>query len=451
MKKIYALFLIVILLTSACEDLVEVDAPTNQIGTAQVFEDLQTANSALEYLYAKLRDQSIISEGNNYGASVLLESYTDNLDYYGSNQNLSEINQDQIQETNTFISSIWNTAYLQIYYANSIIQGAEQSTALSSDDKTRIKGEAMLIRSLIYFYLQQLFGDIPYTTSLDYDYNRTLKKTDGETLQTLLETDLKEASMLMPDDYRNTERIYPNRKSAQLLLARIYVLRKEWSLAEKMADTILQSPLYQFQTNISEVFHKSGTHIIWQLKPRTSGNDEGSFYYFVNAAPQSYALTQNLVNTFSVDDLRKQVWIEQVTYKTSVYYRSNKYKDRTTSPAEYPIVFRLEEVYFIMAEALAMQDRFNEALPYLNATRERAGLTAITSLSGEDFFNELMAEKRREFFCESGFRFIDLKRWDKLEELSALKPDWEDYKQLWPLPQSEMLLNSNLTPQNSGY
>jgi starch-binding outer membrane protein, SusD/RagB family len=451
MKKIYVILLITTILTSACEKLVEVDAPTNQIGTDQVFEDLQTANSALEYLYAKLRTQSVISGGSNYGASVLLESYADNLDYYGSNQYLLEVNQDQIQETNTFISSIWNTAYLQVYYANSIIHGVENSTGLSAVDKKRIKGEALLIRSLIYFYLQQLFGDIPYTTSTDYEYNSTLCKTDGETILTLLEGDLKEASFLMQDDYRNDARIYPNRKAAQLMLARIYALREEWSLTEKMADTILLSPLYQFQTDINEVFHKSGTHIIWQMEPSTSGNDEASFYYFANAAPQSYALTQNLVNIFSDDDLRKQAWIKQVTYNSSVYYRANKYKDRTTSPTEYPIVFRLEEVYLIMAESMAMQNRFDEALPYLNATRERAGLTAITSLSGDDFINELMAEKRREFFCESGHRFIDLKRWGKLDELSALKTGWEDYKQVWPLPQSEMLLNLNLSPQNSGY
>jgi hypothetical protein len=439
------------MLASGCDNLVEVDLPTNQIGTNQVFEDLQTANSALEYLYSKLRDQSVISGGSNYGAVVLLESYADNLDYYGSNQNLIEVNQSQILETNTFISSIWNTAYGQIYYANSLILGAEYSTALTQEDKNRIKGEALLMRSLIYFYLQQLFGDIPYTASLDYEYNRTLHKSDKETLLGLLENDLKEASRLMQDEYRNAERIFPNRKVAQLLLARIYLLREEWSMAEKMADTILQSPLYQFQSDINEVFHKSGTHILWQLKPRTSGNDEASFYYFTNAAPKSYALTQNLVNSFSDDDLRKQDWMVEVTYNSSTWYRSYKYKDRSTSPTEYPVVFRIEEVYFIIAEAMARQDHFNQALPYLNATRERAGLATISSLTGDDFFNELTAERRREFFCESGIRFIDLKRWGKLNELVALKPDWEDYKQVWPLPQSEMLLNSNLSPQNSGY
>ena len=455
MKKIYTSLSLGLLLLASCEELVEVDYPKNQIGTTQVFEDLKTANAALAGLYAALRDQSIITGGDYNGAGSLLGSYTDDLDcYYNDENGVLDIYQNQQLATNTSIESVWNTAYGQVYYANSIINGAEHSTALSDADKNRIKGEALLIRSLIYFYLQQLFGDIPYTSSLVYEYNRNISKTDAATVLEQLEADLTEASGLMQDEYRDSERIYPNRKAAQLLLARIYLLRNEWTLAEKMADTILLSPLYQFQTDINEVFHKSGTHILWQLKPENSGDatKEESFYYFTNSAPYSYALTQNLINIFSDYDFRKQLWIDEVTYNGDTWYKPYKYKNMYgTNYNEYSIVFRLEEVYFIMAEALAKQNRFDEALPYLNATRERARLTALTSLLGEDFITELLAEKRREFFTESGHRFLDLKRWGRLDELNAAKPNWEDYKQVWPLPQNEMLLNTNLSPQNNGY
>ena len=90
-------------------------------------------------------------------------------------------------------------------------------------------------------------------------------------------------------------------------------------------------------------------------------------------------------------------------------------------------------------------------MPYLNATGERAGLDSLTPLSAEGFWDELLAEKRREFFPESGHRFFDLKRWGRLDILDAAKPNWEDDKQLWPLPQNELLTNPNLNPQNPGY
>jgi hypothetical protein len=141
-----------------------------------------------------------------------------------------------------------------------------------------------------------------------------------------------------------------------------------------------------------------------------------------------------------------------VTFEGQNWYRPDKYKNLPgDNTNEYSVVFRLEEVYFIMAEALAKQNRFDEALPYLDATRRRAGLTALTSLTGEAFNSKLLAEKRREFFAESGLRFLDLKRWGRLSELSVVKPNWQDYKQVWPLPQKELLLNANLSPQNPGY
>ena len=454
MRKIYLFICIAGLLLTACEELIEVKHPGNQLGTPQVFEDVQTANAALGSLYAALRDQSLIRHGSNDEAGTSLGSYADDLDCYLQGENgPMDIFLNQQQERNTTIKLIWERSYKQVYYANSIIYGVENSQALADDEKRRIKGEAIMIRSLIYYYMQQLFGDIPYTTSTDYEYNRTIGKTEVAALLEQLETDVTEAAGLLEDNYRNAERIYINRKAVQLLLARIYLTRGKWELAEQVAEDILQSPLYEFENDINEVFHKSGKHILWQQKPNRSGNPvaAATYYYFSDAAPHVYALTQDLVNTFTDEDLRKQAWMAEVTFNDNTWFRPYKYKNRSNNTDEYSIVLRLEEAYFIMAEALVKQNRSDEALPYLNATRERAGLTAFTSLSGEDFINELLAEKRREFFTEFGHRFIDLKRWGRLNELSAVKPNWEDYKHVWPLPQSELLLNPNLYPQNPGY
>jgi starch-binding outer membrane protein, SusD/RagB family len=455
MKKLYKLLSLGILLLTSCEDLVEVNYPTNQIGTAQVFEDPQTANAALAGVYAQLRDRSVITGGSYVGTTSLLGSYTDELDCYYYDQNgVVDIYNIQQQETNTTIKSIWDATYKQIYYANSIIYGAEKSLKLSETEKNRIVGEALLVRSLLYFYLQQIFGDIPYTTSLDYKYNRHISKTSSSEVLNLLAADVTDAAALMKDNYRDPERIYPNRKTAQLLLARIYLLRGEWVKAQQMADTILDCSLYHFQTDINEVFHKTGNHILWQLKPQRSGDPvtDASFYYFTNSQPSGFALTEDLVNSFSDTDLRKQHWMYEVTFNGNSWYRPWKYKNLTgTNTNEYSVVFRLEEAYFIKAEALARQGLFDQALTFLNATRVRAGLTPLVSISGEEFFNEELAEKRREFFCEFGQRFLDLKRLGRLNELSTVKPDWDDNKQVWPLPQSELLLNPNLLPQNVSY
>ncbi|WP_319592491.1 RagB/SusD family nutrient uptake outer membrane protein [uncultured Draconibacterium sp.] len=455
MKNISFLFCLGVLLLISCEELVEVDNPTNQLGTEQVFETIQTANAAMAGLYADLRDRSLISGAGYYSVSTLTASYADNLDCYNNDQNGNmDIYHNQQQVSNRIIASLWNTTYTQVYYTNSIIHGAELSTSLSTEEKNQLKGEALLIRSLLYFYLHRIFGAIPYTSSIDYEYNRSLTKTESAVLLEQLESDLSEAISLLNDNYRNAQRIYPNRKVAEIVLANVYLTEQKYQLAEQMASGILQSPFYQFQPDLNEVFHKTGGHILWQLSPQNSGDatKEASFYYFSDAAPHAYALSDDLVGSFAESDLRKQSWMTQVSFNDDSWYRPYKYKNLSgTNNNEYSVVFRLEEVYFILAEALAKQNRQDEALPYLNATRERAGLDALTNLSSEDFITELLAEKRREFFTEFGHRFFDLKRLGRLDELNSTKPNWEDFKARWPLPQSELLLNANLYPQNEGY
>ncbi|MGN7706896.1 RagB/SusD family nutrient uptake outer membrane protein [Chryseobacterium sp. 22543] len=435
----------------SCEKLLEVDVPDNQIPSVEVFENVQTADAALAALYAGMRDKSPVA-GNNSGSTLGI--YTDDLDFYasGGSNGTFDLYKNQHIASNTDIYSYWSDAYGQIYMANAIIEGVDKSSSLSVSDKSRIKGEALLMRSIIFYYLWQVFGDIPYPVTTNYQVNQSLSKTPSTEVAIKLEHDVKMAVDLLKDEYRNAERIYPNKKTAELMLAKIYMDQKRWTEAEVILKSIAQSPLYQFQNDITAVFTKSGHHILWQLKPKPGfPTSESMAYYFDGAAPSTYALTQNLVNAFSPGDLRKQNWMAPVIVGQT-WYRSDKYKNRINDLTEYSIVFRLEEVYLLLAEALAQQNKILEALPYINATRLRAGLTPLTSsLTKEVLLNEILLEDRREFFTEMGHRFLDLKRMDHLSDLVTVKPNWKEYHRLWPIPQQELLLNSNLNPQNTGY
>nr|WP_199156171.1 RagB/SusD family nutrient uptake outer membrane protein [Pedobacter sp. ASV2] len=459
MKKSYFITFLLLIVQNflvSCEQLIETDPPNNQVSTQQVFEDPQMANAALAGLYSGLWSNSLISGGNN-GMGVLLGSYADELDCYytGVNNGAKDIYLNQQLPSNTLIESSWNNSYKYIHYANSIIYGVENSHSLKQEDRNRIKGEALLMRSLLYFYLQGIFNEIPYTTTTDYQINAQLNKLTKDEMLQKLESDLTDASNLLTDDYRSPERTYPNRKVAQIMLTKIYLLNHQWIKAEILAKEIIQSPLYQFENDITKVFNNNGLHILWQLKPQNSsdGTQEAEIFYFANAAPNAYALSPNLVSAFSDADLRKSNWMTTVTDNQHIWYRPVKYKNMDgTNSNEYSIIFRLEEVYFILAEALANQNKITEALPYLNATRLRAGLNSLPStIQKNEFLEELFQEKRRELFTEFGSRFFDLKRQGLLNNLATVKPNWKIYHNAWPLPQQELLLNPNLNPQNQGY
>ncbi|WP_238592845.1 RagB/SusD family nutrient uptake outer membrane protein [Chryseobacterium kwangjuense] len=427
------------------------DLPNNQIASNEVFQDLQTANSALAALYADVMANSPIS-GVNLDAA--LGVYTDELDEFSLTITPTrELYLNQQTDTNQTVYNIWVSSYKHIYTANAILEGVDKSTGLTVSDKKYLKGEALFIRTLMFFYLNQLYGDIPYPETTDYTINQSIKKIPSNDALDKMKNDLDLALTLLQDDYRNAERIYPNKMTARLLLAKIYMEQQHWIQAEQLLKEITQSPMYMLEPDITKVFHKSGKHILWQLKPANSTSlKQATLYYFSNAKPNSYALSNSLVSSFPSSDLRKQHWMGIVSYNGETWYRAEKYKNRdNTNTNEYSIIFRLDEAYLLLAESLARQNKLTEGLIYLNSIRQRAGIVPLSNLNQTDLLNEILLEDKREFFTETGHRFLDLKRMGKLNTLLNVKSNWKHFHNFWPIPQNELLLNSNLKPQNTGY
>lgn len=442
-----------LMISCSCEKMLEVDLPENQMLSETVFNDSQTANSVLSGLYAGLWEASPIA-GDQSGR--LFGLYTDDLGFYAPNatNGLPEVANNTLIDSNQLASSFWTSAYQKVYVSNSIIEGLENSPSISTTDKNRMKGEALAIRSMLFFYMQQVYGDIAYPVTTNYMINQTISKTPAAEVLDRIVSDLEEAAEMLADPYRHSERIYINKKAVQLFIAKVKMHQMKWTEAESILKTVVQSPLYQFQNDITKVFTKSGSHIIWQLKPKNSGDPvrEATIYYFVNAAPSSMALSGSLVSSFQSGDLRKQHWMAPVTVAGNTWYRAEKYKMRASNTTENSIVLRLEEAYLLLAESLARQNKVAEALPFINPIRQRAGQPLVqNSVSQQVLLDEILNENRKEFFTEMGHRFFDLKRFGKLNTLQQTKPNWKDYHRLWPIPQKELLLNPQMNPQNFGY
>lgn len=446
---------LVLYTVQSCDRLLDVKPPIDQISAEQIFSSVNTADAALSNLYSEIQSNSLISGGFS-GSGALLGTYTDDLisyDVFTQNGD-SDLYHNVQGSSNITVKKVWTNAYSEIYAANAIIEGIDKSTAIAENDRKRVRGEALFLRSLVYFYLTQLFGDLPYVTTTDYTLNRSLGKTPAAELLVMIQKDLYSAKSDLSDDYRNPERIYPNRKTAELLLATVLMTRKQYAEAETMLRGIVGSPLYSWQPDLTKTFKKQGKHILWQLKPLKPNDATGEalLYYFASAAPTTYSLTGSLAAAFDPQDLRKQLWIKAITVNGNQYYRSDKYTKLSANTDEYSVVFRLEEAYLLLAEALAEQGKVSEAVPYLNAVRQKAGLGAVpATVTKEELLTAIISENRKEFFTEKGHRFLTLKRAGKLNDLTLTKPNWKEYHQVWPLPFSEIILNPQINPQNNGY
>lgn len=437
----------------SCEKFVEVDLPNNQLTGNTVFKDLSTANAAMANLYILLRDQSIVGGGN--GLSVLLGCYSDEMVNYHVDGN--PFYQNNLLPNNFNISTLWNNNYNLIYAANAIINGLDGATEIAQQSKTTLRGEALFIRAYIHFHLVQVFGSIPYVTSTDYNINKRLPKLPVAAIYDAITADLVAAKADLPDVYPTAERVRINKSVVNAMLARVYLYNNSWDAALKASDAVIQhTELYTWVDDLSKVFLNNSTGTLWQLAPNNVGGNttEAPNFIFVSGPPPFRALSPLLLNAFEPGDQRKTKWVGSVSKGTDTWYFAYKYKENkaTTVSKEYSILFRLEEMYFVRAEAQARLGKLALAAADLNKIRNRAGLDNTMASTESELITAIIKERRIEFFTELGHRWLDLKRTGQLDAvLTAVKPGWNTTDALWPLPENELRLNPNLRPQNTGY
>lgn len=445
--------LICLFLMSGCEDFLETDDPTGQISHENVFEDETTATAAVTTMYAKLRDEVLVT-GNTGGMGALMGLYADELDYYGvPGQPLETFYIHQIIASDVLVSRIWNSSYNLVYMANAAIEGLEASQTLPEEIKSQLLGEVLFIRAMTHFYLVNLFGDVPYITTTDYEVNRQVSRMQENLVYDNILIDLADAKALLGDTYVSGERIRANKHVVSALLARVYLYLGQWENAENESSLLINNTsLYNLPMNIEDEFLKTSHSAILQLKTKMEGlsTTEAMTFVFASAPPPFAALNVNLVEEMETGDLRRLHWVGEVTDGTNTWYYTHKYKQGTS--LQYSVVFRLSEQYLIRAEARARQNNITGAQQDINMIRQRAGLQDTSASTTEELLLAILDERRFELFTEHGHRWFDIRRFGVAGEvLSPIKPGWQSTDILLPIPESELLMNPNLNPQNPGY
>lgn len=438
-----------------CSEFTDIPLPNDQLNREDIYKDASTIKSALTNMYINLREQSLLA-GDNRGLGYLMGLYTDDLQSLvdaSHNTQQFPIYNNSLLASNSNISSLWNRNYNHIYSINDFIKGVTNSEALEPSIKKTYLAEAYFLRALYYHYLTQVFGDIPYITTTDYTVNTKIGKTKVSDVLIKVEDDLKTALEFMPLEYRDTKRIFPNAAVVELLLAKNYLLQKRYDLAEVYARRVLENSDYNLEPDLNKVFKRTSQGVLWQLATNGSVDitNEARTYIFMGM-PGNVALSASIVHAFDVIDLRKTTYMKEVEVNGQSWFHPYKYKNNQSNEDEYSIVFRIEEAYLTLAEALLYQHKPSEAVGYINPLRERAGLSPLSNTLSESIVKqELLSEYQQEFFAEHGHRFLDLKRNDALDQLKATKPNWEAKHRVFPLPEQELLLNPNLLPQNDNY
>ncbi|UNY98615.1 RagB/SusD family nutrient uptake outer membrane protein [Zhouia spongiae] len=457
--RFYLTCLIVSLYILSCKDFVEIDPPNSRVIGSTVFENDRLATSAIEGVYHRMFDSGNFAGGGQWSVTTVAGLSADEFEVNPFSSSLQEFYRCDIDPSNPANLALWSSAYSTIYMVNAVMEGLKSSSVITPETKKQLEGEARFVRAFSYFYLVNLFGDVPLIITTDYRVNAKALQVSPDDIYQAIINDLEHSRQLLDDTYRNSERTHPNRLVASALLARVYLYRQEWSRAADLATELIGSTdTYSLAEDINDVFLANSSEAIWQIAPTNVGNTNEGNMFILTSSPVSSPwnpvyLKEELVSGFDNHDKRLLHWIGTFESNGTTFYYPFKYKIRLSSgqPTEYATVLRFAEQYLIRSEARARMGDIPGALADLNLIRNRSGLENYTGNSEQELLAAILKERRKEFFSEWGHRWLDFKRLSLANDLlSPDKEGWRTTDVLYPIPQRELDKAPTLN-QNSGY
>ncbi|NMM48087.1 RagB/SusD family nutrient uptake outer membrane protein [Marinigracilibium pacificum] len=390
----------------------------------------------------------------------------------------------------TIISSVWNTLYGIVADVNSDYD----QFAINPEGLAEVRA----LRAWSYYMLMDLFGGVPLVTEENKDEANPSRATRQEVYDFVvaeLEATIPELSEDVSDTYGRMNKWVALATLAKVYLnAEVYTGNAEWQKALDACEEIINNGPYSLSEDFFSNFvtnNEGSNENIWVI-PYDKDQLEGflmgqmTLHYamtepdfpYDNNPWNGFCAVEEYFNKFDDADSRKGSFIygpqislvdgEVITYGTQNNdliltpsiaglltatevdgARIGKYEFTLSTGQnmsnDFPI-FRLADIMLMKAEALFRLNRASDALVPLNEVRTRAGLPVVSSVN----LDLILDERARELFAEA-HRRQDLIRFGKFTSQSWWeKTPQSANKNLYPIPQSQIVANSNLT-QNPGY
>ncbi len=153
---------------------------------------------------------------------------------------LPEIRTMQWNSLNQLVQGLYYRFYFDITLCNHFLENAKAD--YSADAPNQI-AEVRFLRALNYYYLLDMFGNVPFADKVNAEKKKQLTRVE---LYEWLENELKEVEGLLPETRKNDFRV--DKYAAKMLLARLYLNAQvytgtaEWDKAAKYAKEVIDGP-----------------------------------------------------------------------------------------------------------------------------------------------------------------------------------------------------------------
>lgn len=524
MKKIYNILIFIgclsVLFTSCLGDLDTEPLTDTTLIPEKAWKDPASYEQFLAKIYAGFTLSG--NEGpagmpdidaSDLGEATFLRSYW-NLQQLGTDEVIGAWDNETMRglqfctwtSSNHFLSLNYTRIYLNIAYANEYLRETTEDKLNSRgvggelrDNIAEFRAEARLLRAMNYYFLMDLYGNIPYIPEEEsVGGNYLPEQKDRKFFFTWIESELKDLEGKLPA--ANKENYGKgNDPTAWMILAKLYLNAEIYIGEQKYTECLtylnkILSAGYSIDPVYKNMFgadNEKSNEIIFSLVfDGQRATTYGGTTFLIAAALKSdmnpganFGFTQawsgirakeTFSSLFSVSDKRALFWKDKRTQETSEWanfdkgwsvikftnMNSNGTPGSSTmfADTDFP-VYRLADAYLMYAEAVLRGGQGGtkeQAMAYIKELRIRAGVSNINDAQFNLDF--ILEERSRELYWE-GHRRTDLIRFNKFTE--NYQWPWKggiyrgvstiDKKyRLYPIPATELSANPNLK-QHTGY
>lgn len=430
MKKIILILTLGILLMS-CEEFLTQD-PIDQLGESGFYSNDKEMEMAMIAAYNGLQStmqyEWMLTETRSDNARIYTPNTTSN-----TSKEIISMDALVVETTHSINEIYWEAAYHNIANCNTVLDNLEvvSDSTLSS----QLEGEAKFIRGYHYFNLVRLYGPLFLVTKrVGVDEANKMERSSVGATYELIKSDLLDAVDLLPESYNADEKGRATVWAAKTLLAKVYLTLKDYESAETLLVDVENNSGHRLLPSYSDVFdinNELNDEIIFAVTYLKGGFGLGSpfaNFFAANNIPESYISysgdgfncpTYSLYSAYKSGDERKDVTLANSYINTvgSKVYRNYVLKYLSSVSTEYDAendwpVLRFADVYLMLAEIKLELEGVSAALPYLNYTRERAGLLPYdaSTISNALACQFAIEDERRLEFAMENHRLFDLIR-----------------------------------------
>jgi tetratricopeptide (TPR) repeat protein len=327
---------------------------------------------------------------------------------------------------------LWKDFYESIYYYNVVLNGIDEATGGSTEQKNSLRAEALLGRAFAYLYLVNLYGNVykaetadkdlavPFVTSHDLNNPTPPRSTVKEIYDHIIE-DVNAAIAGLPKD-NSQNRFRGSSPAAYSVLARTYLYMGNYTKAAENAQLALDNG----QKAVLDYGALGSISAMPSIVVRP-----GAIYARIHKTTfTQFTPTLSLLKRFDKKDLRLAF------YYTNLGDYSFDKRGATVHlgwGVNYSQAFpncgtSVEEMRLILAEAAARGNDLPKALSELDLVRKArfkaADYQKYESTVQEEVLQKVLTERNLEF-AFNGTRWFDMRRLDaegRMPEINRYDP-----------------------------